>query len=97
MYQSACSDKGVGNKVANCVSLFGLQHREAFPVDVWIKGLLNIFILMARNVQQKKIEQFGSKRFGIYGGYAQQYLFYYGKTVKMGLNSKKITVDSESL
>ena len=29
--------KGVGEKVANCVSLFGLGKKEAFPVDVWIK------------------------------------------------------------
>ncbi|HHX11649.1 MAG TPA: DNA-3-methyladenine glycosylase 2 family protein, partial [Clostridiales bacterium] len=33
--------KGVGMKVANCVSLFGLHHIEAFPVDVWIKKILD--------------------------------------------------------
>lgn len=31
---------GVGVKVANCVSLFGLHHVDAFPVDVWIKRIL---------------------------------------------------------
>ncbi len=82
--------KGVGNKVANCVSLFGLQHREAFPVDVWIKRIVEYLYFDGKECSTEKIEQFGSKRFGIYGGYAQQYLFYYGKTVKMGLNSKKL-------
>ena len=28
---------GVGEKVANCVLLFGLGRREVFPVDVWMK------------------------------------------------------------
>ena len=32
--------KGVGEKVANCVLLFGLGRREAFPVDVWMKRIM---------------------------------------------------------
>ena len=31
---------GVGVKVANCVSLFGLHHMDAFPIDVWMKRIL---------------------------------------------------------
>lgn len=31
---------GVGVKVANCVSLFGLHHVDAFPIDVWMKRIL---------------------------------------------------------
>lgn len=31
---------GVGDKVANCIALFGLHKIEAFPVDVWIKKIL---------------------------------------------------------
>ncbi len=31
---------GVGDKVANCIVLFGLYKIEAFPVDVWIKKIL---------------------------------------------------------
>ena len=31
---------GVGDKVANCVVLFGLHQLDAFPVDVWIKRAL---------------------------------------------------------
>lgn len=76
--------KGVGNKVANCVSLFALGHREAFPVDVWIKRIVEYLYFDGMNCSIEKIEQFGAKQFGIYGGYAQQYLFYYGKTVKIG-------------
>ena len=34
------SIRGVGEKVANCVVLFGLWHMEAFPIDVWMKRAL---------------------------------------------------------
>ena len=34
------------------------------------------------------IAAFAKERFGELGGYAQQYLFYYGKTVKMGVANK---------
>ena len=32
--------KGVGTKVANCVLLFSLGRRDAFPVDVWIQRIM---------------------------------------------------------
>ena len=32
--------KGVGIKVASCVSLFGLHHMDAFPRDVWVKRVI---------------------------------------------------------
>lgn len=63
--------KGVGDKVANCVLLFSLGFRSAFPVDVWIKRIV--------------LEMYGgdadyaAKLFGQYGGYAQQYLFMYAR------------------
>ena len=34
--------KGVGSKVANCCMLFGLDKRDAFPVDVWIKRIMAV-------------------------------------------------------
>lgn len=76
--------KGVGPKVANCVSLFGLGHREAFPVDVWIKRIVEALYFDGNETAVEKIGQFGTERFGEYGGYAQQYLFYYGKSIKVG-------------
>lgn len=33
--------KGVGPKIANCVLLFAYHRFEVFPVDVWIKRVLN--------------------------------------------------------
>lgn len=76
--------KGVGAKVANCVSLFGLGHREAFPVDVWIKRIVEALYFDGNEMSVESIERFGTERFGEYGGYVQQYLFYYGKSIKVG-------------
>ena len=28
--------KGVGEKVASCIQLFGLHQLELFPIDTWI-------------------------------------------------------------
>ena len=48
--------KGVGEKVANCVSLFGLGKKEAFPVDVWIKRIMeNLYLDIANKRKQIEI------------------------------------------
>ncbi|SEW02305.1 DNA-3-methyladenine glycosylase family protein [[Clostridium] fimetarium] len=75
--------KGVGEKIGNCVMLFGLEKREAFPIDVWIKRIME-FMYFEGEVSKDEIAAFAKKRFGKYGGYAQQYLFYYGREMKMG-------------
>lgn len=61
-----CMVKGVGPKVANCVALFGLGHTEAFPVDVWIKRVMDKYF----------DKDFSPSVFGKNAGIAQQYLFY---------------------
>ncbi len=82
------SIKGVGEKVANCVLLFSLGYRNAFPVDVWIKRTMEE-LYFHKETNKTVIQKFGEERFKEYGGYAQQYLFYFGKTVYQGKNSAK--------
>ena len=65
---------GVGDKVADCVSLFGFGRLEAFPIDVWIERALAR--LYGRKGNYSKLRAFAAKRFGPYAGYAQEYLFY---------------------
>lgn len=71
--------KGVGNKVASCVALFSLGHREAFPVDVWIKRMMEQMYFDGVDTKKEVIEKFAKEKYGEYGGYAQQYIFYYGR------------------
>lgn len=67
--------EGVGEKVANCILLFSMKKRAAFPADTWIKKVMEQLYSESRNV--KKITKFAEEKFGEYGGIANQYLFYY--------------------
>jgi len=85
---SACLEdlqliRGVGEKIGNCVMLFGLEKREAFPIDVWIKRIME-FMYFDSEASKDEIAAFAKERFGKYGGYAQQYLFYYGREMRLG-------------
>jgi len=65
---------GVGEKVADCVLLFGAAKLEAFPVDTWIlKALARRYHLADWSPAQ--LTQFGRVHFGPLAGFAQQYLF----------------------
>ena len=66
---------GVGAKVADCILLFSMGKSEAFPVDTWIKKIMNELYVDSANVN--RINQYAAERFGKYAGIAQQYLFYY--------------------
>lgn len=76
---------GVGNKVANCILLFGLHRADAFPVDVWIKRIMEYCYFGGREQSIDKISEFADAKFGrALGGYAQQYLFFYARENKIG-------------
>ena len=65
---------GVGEKVADCVLLFGAGKLEAFPVDTWIiKTLARRYELDRWRPEQ--LAQFGRAHFGALAGFAQQFLF----------------------
>lgn len=68
---------GVGPKVANCVALFSMGRYDAFPVDTWVKQVMEREYGLTG---KKAIEEFAAETFGGYGGFAQQYLFYYIRT-----------------
>mgnify|MGYP003313890792 CR=1 FL=1 len=69
-----CTLPGVGEKVADCVALFGCGKLEAFPVDTWIiKAMQHRYGL--EEWKPSHIAQFGRKHFGITAGLAQQFLF----------------------
>ena len=69
-----CSLPGVGEKIADCVLLFGAGRLEAFPVDTWI-----LQAMAARyglhGWKPAQVAQFGRAHFGSLAGLAQQYLF----------------------
>ncbi len=64
--------KGIGEKVANCVLLFAGGKYNAFPVDVWIKKVIDKYYGGSLDITS----------LGDYAGIAQQYLFYYERYIK---------------
>lgn len=69
LVESLKSLRGVGDKVANCVALFGYHRIEAFPIDVWI----------ARTVDQHYGGHFPLEKYEGFAGVMQQYMFYFAR------------------
>lgn len=59
--------KGVGRKVADCALLFGFGFLEAFPIDVWMKRVMEYY------------PDGLPECFSGYQGVAQQYLFHWAR------------------
>jgi N-glycosylase/DNA lyase len=73
---------GVGPKAADCILLFAFQKYEAFPVDVWIRRIMQQHYLPALKTdapltgrEYDAIRWFAREHFGEYCGYAQEYLY----------------------
>jgi len=62
---------GIGDKVADCVMLFGFHMLDAFPIDVW----------MERAVAEHFGKDFDPSIFSPHAGIAQQYIFYFKRSM----------------
>lgn len=81
--------KGVGNKVSDCVLLFSMARKDAFPIDVWIKRITEYCYFGGNEETVGNISKFAASRFGELGGMAQQYLFFYAREKKIGVEKAK--------
>jgi N-glycosylase/DNA lyase len=72
--------KGIGNKVANCVCLYGLHQVDAFPIDTHIKQIL----------KNHYPDGFDFERYEGVAGIVQQYMFYHK------INTPKVTETQSS-
>ena len=71
---------GVGPKVADCILLFSCKRKEVFPIDVWVRRVMNDLYIHKedeKNVSKKEILKLANDKFGNLEGIAQQYLFYW--------------------
>lgn len=55
---------GVGDKVADCTLLFFINKFEVFPIDVWIKRIMEKFYFESRQTDKKRIRAFAIDHFG---------------------------------
>ena len=75
---------GVGEKVADCILLFAFHRLDAFPVDVWVRRVMNDLYIHSENeesVDKKLIRKIADEKFGDIRGIAQQYLFYWRREI----------------
>lgn len=70
LYTALLAVPGVGEKVANCVMLFGYHRLARFPRDVWIN----------RIEEREYAGAFPTERYPDSAGALQQYIFYYARS-----------------
>ncbi len=73
--------KGVGPKVADCVTLFGFNRFDSFPVDTWIEKLYRENFNGVEK-DRNKISKYFVDRFKNNSGIYQQYLFHYKRNLE---------------
>ena len=68
------SMKGIGEKVASCILLFGYHRFDVFPIDTWVKK----YMKDEYNIDTvKDIREFSKSRYKEYSGLVIQYMFNY--------------------
>ena len=68
------NQKGIGEKVASCILLFGYHRFDVFPLDTWVKK----YMKDEYNITNiKDIREFTKKRYNDYSGLVIQYMFNY--------------------
>lgn len=72
---------GIGEKVADCISLFGFHRSDSFPVDTWIEKVYREN-MNGKEKNRAKITEELTARFKDNAGYYQQYLFYYKRSIE---------------
>ena len=71
---------GVGPKVADCILLFGLNKFDVFPIDVWVRRVMNDLYIKNEDetkVKKEEIQNLARTKYKNLAGIAQQYLFYW--------------------
>ena len=71
---------GVGGKVADCIMLFSLKKFSVFPIDVWVRRVMNELYIKEpdeNKVSKAFIQNLAKEKYKDLAGLAQQYLFYW--------------------
>ncbi len=74
-HKELCKFVGIGPKVADCITLFGMHLTRSYPVDTWIFKENETEELNT----PKKVRDYYLSLYGDYAGFAQQYIFYYAR------------------
>ncbi len=67
------SYKGIGMKVASCILLFAYQKFDVFPIDTWVKKMME----EEYNLKDvNKIKEYATKNYKEYSAIAIQYMYH---------------------
>ena len=66
---------GIGDKVADCISLFALDKPEAFPVDRWVERAMARYFPDGEQPEGDDLAMWAQDHFGRHAGFANQLLF----------------------
>ncbi|MHA1521012.1 MAG: DNA-3-methyladenine glycosylase family protein [Promethearchaeota archaeon] len=70
---------GIGQKVADCIQLFGYGDLTLFPVDTWMRKFMIKYYFSGKKTSNAKIRALGRQMFGQWAGYAQEFIFHYAR------------------
>ena len=76
-----CQLPGVGPKVADCISLFALDHLEAFPLDVWMIRVLAQGYHLRGPRSYPRMQRWVWRHLPSPRGYLQQFLYHHGRAL----------------
>jgi N-glycosylase/DNA lyase len=69
--------KGIGDKVADIILLYGLGKSDAFPMDRWIRRALIREYFKGKRMSDGKLRDFAIEYFREHAGVAHLYIFSY--------------------
>lgn len=70
------SNKGIGEKVASCILLFGYHRFDVFPIDTWVKK----YMKEKYNLEKvKDIREYMKNKYNENCGLVIQYIFHYNR------------------
>ena len=71
--------KGIGEKVASCILLFGYHRFDVFPIDTWVKK----YMKDKYNLDKvSDIRKFMLDKYSLNCGLVIQYIFHYSRNIK---------------
>lgn len=73
---------GIGEKVAECILLYGFGDTNSFPLDVWMKRAMSKVYFQKKEAKNDQYLQKAEELWHEYKGFAQLFLFYEFMTKK---------------
>lgn len=72
-------ENGIGLKVASCILLFSYSRYDVYPIDIWVKKIMNERF----NIEKEKdIKEYMENKYKDYSGLVIQYLFNYKRNIQ---------------